>query len=336
MTPRADAVRSRERILEVARGHDVRSLRLNDIARNAGVGIGTVYRHFPTVRALVEALSVDALARLSDAADAASAEPGPGPRPAPLPRARPSICSSRTGDWRRCSPTWRAQSLTCTASAPPRGARCSRGTPQCSPGRSATAPCATTSRRRSSSVWSAASSTPCGSGHRPTVACCSMSSSPASAPHHPRARPRSAFRPRPAERTSWTTDTRSNSAPSSPRPPRTPQAPVLLSQAAEASGLDLVTFQDHPYQPAFLDTWTLMTLRRGADRAHPHRPERAEHPAAAARGRGPRRGQPRPALRRPLRPRARRRRLLGRDRGDGRHPAHARARRSPRSRRRST
>jgi alkanesulfonate monooxygenase SsuD/methylene tetrahydromethanopterin reductase-like flavin-dependent oxidoreductase (luciferase family) len=38
-----------------------------------------------------------------------------------------------------------------------------------------------------------------------------------------------------------------------------PEAPVLLSQVAEASGLDLVTFQDHPYQPAFLDTWTLMS-----------------------------------------------------------------------------
>lgn len=39
-----------------------------------------------------------------------------------------------------------------------------------------------------------------------------------------------------------------------------PEVPVLLSQAAEASGLDLVTFQDHPYQPAFLDTWTLMSF----------------------------------------------------------------------------
>lgn len=39
----------------------------------------------------------------------------------------------------------------------------------------------------------------------------------------------------------------------------TPEAPVALSQRAEASGLDLVTFQDHPYQPSFLDTWTLMT-----------------------------------------------------------------------------
>ncbi|MET0780091.1 MAG: TetR/AcrR family transcriptional regulator [Microbacterium sp.] len=75
MSPRADAVRSRARILEVARGHDVRSLRLNDIARDAGIGIGTVYRHFPTVRTLVEALSVDALARLGEAADAAASDP---------------------------------------------------------------------------------------------------------------------------------------------------------------------------------------------------------------------------------------------------------------------
>lgn len=39
-----------------------------------------------------------------------------------------------------------------------------------------------------------------------------------------------------------------------------PAIPVGLSQVAEASGLDLVTFQDHPYQPAFLDTWTLMSF----------------------------------------------------------------------------
>lgn len=34
---------------------------------------------------------------------------------------------------------------------------------------------------------------------------------------------------------------------------------LRLSQLADAEGLDLVTFQDHPYQPSFLDTWTLMT-----------------------------------------------------------------------------
>src|SRR5919199_5423103 len=34
---------------------------------------------------------------------------------------------------------------------------------------------------------------------------------------------------------------------------------VTLTQLAEQARLDLVTFQDHPYQPAFLDTWTLLS-----------------------------------------------------------------------------
>jgi alkanesulfonate monooxygenase SsuD/methylene tetrahydromethanopterin reductase-like flavin-dependent oxidoreductase (luciferase family) len=38
-----------------------------------------------------------------------------------------------------------------------------------------------------------------------------------------------------------------------------PDVPVALAQLAERAGLDLVTFQDHPYQPAFLDTWTLLS-----------------------------------------------------------------------------
>ncbi len=38
-----------------------------------------------------------------------------------------------------------------------------------------------------------------------------------------------------------------------------PAAVVGLAQAAEDAGLDLVTFQDHPYQPRFLDTWTLLS-----------------------------------------------------------------------------
>jgi alkanesulfonate monooxygenase SsuD/methylene tetrahydromethanopterin reductase-like flavin-dependent oxidoreductase (luciferase family)/FAD/FMN-containing dehydrogenase len=40
---------------------------------------------------------------------------------------------------------------------------------------------------------------------------------------------------------------------------RPPQAAVELAQLSETLGYDLVTFQDHPYQPSFLDTWTLMT-----------------------------------------------------------------------------
>ncbi len=38
-----------------------------------------------------------------------------------------------------------------------------------------------------------------------------------------------------------------------------PDRVVELAQHAERSGLDLLTFQDHPYQPAYLDTWTLLS-----------------------------------------------------------------------------
>src|SRR6476469_5195279 len=35
--------------------------------------------------------------------------------------------------------------------------------------------------------------------------------------------------------------------------------PVALAQLSEQLNYDLVTFQDHPYQPAFMDTWTLLS-----------------------------------------------------------------------------
>jgi AcrR family transcriptional regulator len=57
--PRADAARNRERILEVAKGAfsaDGASASLDDIARNAGIGPGTLYRHFPTRDDLIEAV----------------------------------------------------------------------------------------------------------------------------------------------------------------------------------------------------------------------------------------------------------------------------------------
>jgi alkanesulfonate monooxygenase SsuD/methylene tetrahydromethanopterin reductase-like flavin-dependent oxidoreductase (luciferase family) len=38
-----------------------------------------------------------------------------------------------------------------------------------------------------------------------------------------------------------------------------PERTVELAVLSEQAGLDLVTFQDHPYQPAFLDTWTLLS-----------------------------------------------------------------------------
>ena len=68
---RADARRNRERLLEVAlrafsSGQEVT---LDAVAREAGVGIGTLYRHFPTREALVEAVYRGELARLRDTAD---------------------------------------------------------------------------------------------------------------------------------------------------------------------------------------------------------------------------------------------------------------------------
>ena len=57
--PRADSVRNRERVLEAAKavfaeGGPAGSL--EKVARQAGVGIGTLYRHFPTRQALFEAV----------------------------------------------------------------------------------------------------------------------------------------------------------------------------------------------------------------------------------------------------------------------------------------
>ncbi|MDX6458445.1 MAG: hypothetical protein QOE55_2142 [Acidobacteriaceae bacterium] len=55
--PRADAQRNRERILEIAKEAFTRSganISLDDVAKRAGVGAGTLYRHFPTREALLE------------------------------------------------------------------------------------------------------------------------------------------------------------------------------------------------------------------------------------------------------------------------------------------
>ncbi len=57
--PRTDAQRNRERILEVAKEAFTRrgaNASLDDIAKETGVGAGTLYRHFPTRDALIEAV----------------------------------------------------------------------------------------------------------------------------------------------------------------------------------------------------------------------------------------------------------------------------------------
>src|SRR5690242_2522071 len=68
---RADARRNRERLIAAARelfADQGTAVPLAQVARAAGVGTGTAYRHFPTQDALVEATYREEIARLSDAA----------------------------------------------------------------------------------------------------------------------------------------------------------------------------------------------------------------------------------------------------------------------------
>jgi AcrR family transcriptional regulator len=70
---RADAQRNYERILAVARAvmdEQGTQASLRDIARRAGVGLGTLYRHFPTRDALLETLLRQGFDRLATKADA--------------------------------------------------------------------------------------------------------------------------------------------------------------------------------------------------------------------------------------------------------------------------
>ncbi|ATW48986.1 TetR/AcrR family transcriptional regulator [Streptomyces peucetius] len=75
--PRADALRNRERIVSAARemfvefGPDVP---LDEIARRAGVGNATLYRHFPDRAALIREVVLSVMSRTTEQADAAAAE----------------------------------------------------------------------------------------------------------------------------------------------------------------------------------------------------------------------------------------------------------------------
>jgi AcrR family transcriptional regulator len=68
--PRTDAQRNRERILDVAKEAFTRhgtDTSLDDIAKDAGVGPGTLYRHFPNRNALIEAVYRTEVAKLAAA-----------------------------------------------------------------------------------------------------------------------------------------------------------------------------------------------------------------------------------------------------------------------------
>ena len=78
---RADARRNQEQVLQAARDLFVErgiDCPLEEIARRAGVGIGTLYRRFGDRDALVRAVLVDALELARASAEAALAEGGDG------------------------------------------------------------------------------------------------------------------------------------------------------------------------------------------------------------------------------------------------------------------
>ena len=69
--PRTDALRNRERILEVAKEVFTRqgaNASLEEIAKQAGVGTGTLYRHFPTRDELIEGVYRNEVEKLAAAA----------------------------------------------------------------------------------------------------------------------------------------------------------------------------------------------------------------------------------------------------------------------------
>jgi AcrR family transcriptional regulator len=75
---RADARRNRERILDAARAafaSDGMHAQMDDVAATAGVGVGTVYRHFPTKEALLTAIVAEKFSRFTEFTSDALAEP---------------------------------------------------------------------------------------------------------------------------------------------------------------------------------------------------------------------------------------------------------------------
>src|SRR6201981_3885763 len=78
--PRADALRNRDRVLEAAKtvfSAGASDASLEAVAREAGVGIGTLYRHFPTREALYEAVYRREVEQLSELAEELKGEAAP-------------------------------------------------------------------------------------------------------------------------------------------------------------------------------------------------------------------------------------------------------------------
>ncbi len=79
--PRVDGLRNRERLIEAAKAGFAETgpaVSLEEIARRAGLGIGTLYRHFPTRDAIVEAVYRREVQQLTDGANHFAAYLPPG------------------------------------------------------------------------------------------------------------------------------------------------------------------------------------------------------------------------------------------------------------------
>ena len=83
---RVDAQRNRDRILEAARALVAETgvdATMEDIARHAGVAVGTLYRHFPAKEDLVAAVVEDSLAQMASLTEGALAAVHAGAAPGP-------------------------------------------------------------------------------------------------------------------------------------------------------------------------------------------------------------------------------------------------------------
>jgi AcrR family transcriptional regulator len=78
---RADAKRNRQRVLDIAQqvfASEGLAVPIDEIARRAGLGVGTLYRHFPTKEALFEAIVVGRMERLVEEARLSTKAADPG------------------------------------------------------------------------------------------------------------------------------------------------------------------------------------------------------------------------------------------------------------------
>ncbi|HEY1694804.1 MAG TPA: TetR family transcriptional regulator [Polyangiaceae bacterium] len=78
---RADAERNRQKVLEVAQATfaaEGLAVPIDEIARRAGLGVGTLYRHFPTKEALFQAIVLGKMASMAEEARAQAGAKDPG------------------------------------------------------------------------------------------------------------------------------------------------------------------------------------------------------------------------------------------------------------------